>query len=188
MLHSYIITTNSQKVLSLLAKFPDQKFYEREIVRRLGISSGSANLALNELFSSGVIARRQEGKMNFYSIDSSNAGITELKKLINVMLIEPLLEALKKISNRIVLFGSCAFGTDTSESDLDLFIISGRKKSVSNIISNFKFPKGYENIQIRPVIKTPVELLEDRRSERTFMEEVERGIVLWEKAASESRF
>ena len=73
MLHSYVIATNSQKVLSLLAKFSDQDFYEREVSRRLGISSGSANSALNELFSSGVITRRREGKMFFYSIDRSLA-------------------------------------------------------------------------------------------------------------------
>lgn len=185
MLHPYIIATNSQKVLSLLIKFPDQDFYEREISRRLGISSGSANRALNELFSSGVITRRQEGKMFFYSIDHPDAAITTLKKAINILLIEPLTDRLKKISSRIVLYGSCARGTDTSESDLDLFVISTRKKEASNLISDFKFPKGYENIHIQPVIKTPVELLNGVRSEHAFMEEVERGIVLWEKVAHE---
>ncbi len=179
MLHPHIITTNSQKVLSLLAKFSDQEFYEREVARRLGISSGSANRALNELFSSGVVTRRREGKMYFYSIDSSNAAITEFKKIINLMLIEPLVGELKKISKRIVLYGSCALGTDTSESDFDLFVVANSKEDVSNAIGNFKFPRGYENIHIQSVIKTPVELLEGGKSERSFIEEVERGIVLW---------
>jgi predicted nucleotidyltransferase len=187
MLYPYIIATNSQKVLSLLAKFPDQDFYEREVSRRLGISSGSANRALNELFSSGVITRRREGKMFFYSIDHPDAAIIVLKQIINILLIEPLSEKLKKISNRIVLYGSCALGTDTSESDFDLFVVSNRKKEASNIISDFKFPRGYENIHIQSVIKTPVELLEAGGSERSFMEEVERGIVLWEKVANEPR-
>ena len=57
MLNPHIITTSNQKVLSLLAKFSDQEFYEREVARRLGVSSGSANRALNELFSSGVVTR-----------------------------------------------------------------------------------------------------------------------------------
>ena len=187
MLHPFIIATNSQKVLSLLAKFPDQDFYEREISRRLGISSGSANRALNELFSSGVITRRREGKMFFYSIDHPDAAIIVLKQIINILLIEPLSERLKKTSNRIVLYGSCALGTDTSESDIDLFVVSNRKKEASNIISDFKFPQGYENIQIQSVVKTPVELLEEAGSESAFMEEVERGIVLWEKVANEPR-
>jgi len=187
MLHAHIIATNSQRVLSLLAKFSDQEFYERQLARRLGISYGSANRALNELYSTGVVTRRREGKMYFYSIASSAAAVIEFKKMINIMLVEPLVEELKKMTNRMVLYGSCALGTDTSESDLDLFVVSNSKEDVSNVISNFKFPKGYENIHIQPVIKTPVELLEGGESEQTFIEEVDRGIVLWERAASEPR-
>lgn len=187
MLHPYIIATNNQKVLSLLAKFSDQDFYEREISRRLGISSGSANRALNELFSAGVITRRQEGRMLFYSIAYPDAAIVALKKIINILLIEPLLEKLKKLSNRVVLYGSCALGTDTSESDIDLFVVSSRKKEASNTISSFKFPKGYEDIHIQPVIKTPIELLKGGESGQAFMEEVESGVMLWEKAANGPR-
>ena len=125
--------------------------------------------------------------MFFYSIDPPDAAIVTLKKIINILLIEPLLEKLKRLSNRIVLYGSCALGTNTSESDFDLFVVSNRKKEASNIISSFKFPRGYENIHIQSVIKTPIELLKGRESEHAFMEEVERGVVLWEKVANGSR-
>lgn len=185
MLQPYMIATNNQKVLSLLVKFPDQDFYEREIARRLGISTGSANKALNELYSSGIITRRQEGKMLFYSVDPSHAAITELKKLINILLIEPLVEKLKKLASRVVLYGSCAMGKDSSASDMDIFIVTKRKKEASNLISNFTFPRGYENIHIQAVIRTPVELMEGGEREKAFMEEIERGIALWEKAANE---
>ena len=187
MVQSHLIATVNQKVLSLLVKFSDQEFYEREMARKLGISTGSANRALNELFSSGVVWRRREGKMYFYSIDSSNAVLIEFKKMVNLLLIEPLVEELKKMSSRIILYGSCALGTDTSESDMDLFVVSNSKEDVSNVISGFTFPRGFENIHIQPVIRTPVELLEGRESERTFMEEIDRGIVLRERVASESR-
>ena len=187
MLQSHLIATINQKVLSLLVKFSDQEFYEREVARKLGIATGSANRALNELYSTGAVTRRREGKMYFYSIDSSDVALAEFKKMVNLMLIEPLVEELKKISSRIILYGSCALGTDNSESDLDLFVVSNSKEGVSNVISSFTFPRGFENIHIQSVIRTPVELLEGGESERTFMEEVERGIVLWEKVASESR-
>jgi predicted nucleotidyltransferase len=187
MLSTHIIVTVNQRVLSLLAKFPDREFYEREIARKISIGYGSAHRAVNELYSTGAIKRRQEGKMYFYSIDSSTAALTEFKKMVNLVLVEPLVEELKKMSNRIVLYGSCALGTDTSESDLDLFVVSSSKEDVVNAISNFKFPRGFENIHIQTVIRTPVELLEGGESERTFIEEVDRGIVLWERVASESR-
>jgi predicted nucleotidyltransferase len=187
MLSTHIIVTVNQRVLSLLAKFPDREFYEREIARKLGIGYGSAHRAVNELYSTGAIKRRREGKMYFYSIDSSTAALTELKKIVNLMLVEPLVEDLKKMSNRIVLYGSCALGTDTSKSDIDLFVVSSSKEDVSNVINSFKFPRGFENIHIQSVIRTPVELLEGGESERSFVEEVEHGMVLWERVASESR-
>jgi len=185
MLNRHIIVTINQKILGLLAKFSDKEFYERQIARKLGIAYGSANRALNELYSTGTIKRRQEGKMYFYSVDLSNAAVTEFKKLINMMLIELLTEELKNITSRIVLFGSCAQGTDTSESDLDLFIVSNGREQVTEVISNFTFPQGFEDIHIQPVIKNPTELLGAGESEQAFLEEVERGIVLWERAASE---
>jgi predicted nucleotidyltransferase/predicted transcriptional regulator len=187
MLQPHLIKTINQKVLSLLVKFSDQEFYEREVSRKLGISAGSAHRALNELYSDGAITRRRKGRMYFYSVDSSNALLIELKKLVNLILIEPLVEGLNKVSSRIILYGSCALGADTSESDVDLFIVSNRKRDVSNVVNTFIFPTGFESIHVRPVIRTPVELLKGGESTRTFMEEVERGIVLWEKVAGEPR-
>ena len=187
MLGLHLITTIRQKVLALLAKFSDKEFYERQIARTLGIAYGSANNSLNEMYSTGVIRRRQEGKMYFYSVDSSSPIIVEFKKLVNLLLIEPLVEDLKKTSNRIVLYGSCAQGTDTSESDVDLFIVSNNRDIVLEAISNFKLPRGFENIHIQAVVKTSVELLEANEPEQVFIAQVERGIVLWERVASESR-
>jgi predicted nucleotidyltransferase len=187
MLSPHIITTVNQKVLSFLAKFSDDEFYERQVARSLDIAYGSANRSLNQLYSTGAIKRRQEGKMFFYSIDASNPSVIEFKKLVNLLLLEPLVESLQKIASRIVLYGSCVQGTDTSQSDFDLFVVTNNKENAADIVSGFNLPKGFENLRIQPVIKTPVELLQAGESEKAFIEEVERGIVLWEKAASESR-
>lgn len=187
MLSSHVIATVNQRVLSLLTKFSDKEFYERQIARKIDIGYGSANRALNELYSSGAIKRRREGRMYFYSVDRSDATVVEFKKLTNLTLIEPLIEELKNTCNRIVLYGSCAQGIDTSESDLDLFIVSNDKEQVVEVISKLSFPSGFEDIHIQPVIKSPVELLEMGESDQVFIEEVERGIVLWEKVANERR-
>ncbi len=82
MLSPHIITTVNQKVLSFLAKFSDDEFYERQVARSLDIAYGSANRSLNQLYSTGAIKRRQEGKMFFYSIDASNHSVIEFKKLL----------------------------------------------------------------------------------------------------------
>jgi predicted nucleotidyltransferase len=182
-----IIFTVNQKVLSLLVKFSDKEFYERQIARSLGIGYSSANGSLNDLYSAGVIKRKQEGKMYFYSVDRSNSIVVEYKKLVNLLLLEPLVEQIKDYSTRIILFGSCARGTDTSQSDMDLFVVSNNKNKVLNAISNFQFSHGFEEIHIQSVIKTSTELLEAKEPEQAFLEEVEQGIVLWERSAVESR-
>ena len=185
MLGPHLISTVNQKVLSLLVKFADREFYERELARRLGVSAGATNRALNHLFSSGAVQRRRKGKMYFYSVDSSSAILIEFRKMVNIVLIEPLVEDLKAFSNRVVLYGSCAQGTDTSESDMDLFVVSNSREDASGIVSGFAFPQGFEGIRIRAVIRTPVELLAAGEAEQTFLGEVERGIVPWEKGVAE---
>jgi DNA-binding transcriptional ArsR family regulator len=185
MLHTYIIDTANQKVLSFLAKFSDQEYYEREIARKVSISYGSANHALNNLYSTGAVKRRQEGKMYFYSVDLSNPAIREFKKLTSILLAEPLTENLKALALKVVLYGSCSQGTDTSRSDLDLFVVSDHKEQVMEAVERFTFPPGFESIEIQPVVKSPVELLQTEESQQAFLSEVDQGIVLWERVSNE---
>ncbi len=187
MLGPHIVTTVNQKVLSFLSKFSDDEFYERQVARSLDIAYGSANRSLNQLYSTGAIKRRREGKMFFYSIDVSKPSVIEFKKLVSLLLLEPLVERLQEVAIRVVLYGSCAQGTDTSQSDFDLFVVTTNKEKAAAIINGFSLPDGFKNLRIQPVIKSPVDLLQASDLEKVFIEEVERGIVLWEKAASESR-
>jgi predicted nucleotidyltransferase len=186
MLKEVVITTVNQRILQFLAKYSDKEFHEREIARRIGVASGSANRALNQLYAFGVVKQRPEWRMLFYSIDSSNPAIIEIKKLINILLLEPLVRELKNITNRIILYGSCAQGMDNSKSDIDIFIITGKREQVNQVIVSFNFPKGYEEIRIQTIIKNPAEILKAGESEQVFISEVEKGITLWESGSNES--
>lgn len=188
MLRQHIITTVNQRVLSFLVKFSDEEFYERQIARSLNIAYGSANRSLNQLYTAGAVRRRQEGKMYFYSVDAGAPAIIEYKKLINLLLTEDLVEQLKETASRVILYGSCAKGTDTSKSDFDLFVIASDTQKAADIISGYSLPQEFGNLRIQPVIRTPVELLQAGETEQTFIEEVEKGIIMWEKAANESGF
>ena len=187
MRNNFIIFTNHQKVLSFLAKFSDKESYEREIARKIGISYGSANKVLNDLYSNGLLKRRREGRMYFYSINKKNVMLKPFKILNNIILLQPLIKKLKRLTKKIVLYGSCAEGTDNSESDIDLFIISEQKRKALQIIKNYSFKKGFKDIKIQPVIQTPIELLESEKGDKEFLSLVREGIVLWEKQTDESR-
>jgi predicted nucleotidyltransferase len=185
MFSEILISKVDQKILRFLAKYSDKEYHERDIVRRIGASSGATNRALNQLFSTGAIKRREEWRMLFYSIDQASPALIQFKILVNILLLEPLVAELKSYSSRIMLYGSCARGQDTSKSDLDVFIVTSNRENVTALITDFHFPKGFDEIHIQAVIKSPIDLIKVGQSEQVFLDEVEQGITLWDKRANE---
>jgi len=125
--------------------------------------------------------------MYFYSFSKAIAMLRQFKILNTLVLLKPLIEELKNIAKKVILYGSCAEGTDTSESDIDLFIISEQKRKVLQIIRDYSLGKGFEGIKIQPVIQTPVELLKSEEEDKEFFSLVREGITLWERPTDESR-
>jgi len=185
MISPYLISTNYQKILRFFVLYPGQSFYEREIARKAGLSPSSTHYVLTGLYRVGLIDRKQNGRMYFYSIDRSNPYLKEFRVLVNLLLIEPLVERLKKLSQKIVLFGSWAEGDDSEDSDIDLFIISSEKEKVLFVVNKFSYSAKLYNRKIQPVISRPEELLKKDRKNKVFLEQVEKGKVLWEREINE---
>ena len=177
-----MVKTAGQKVLFFLAKFSDREYYERQIARKTGISYGSANSALNELYSSGSIKRRQAGKMFFYSVDTGDITIRELKKMVNLFLLEPLVLKLKKMASGIIVYGDCAYGTDNSGTELNLFIATSNKEKVNRVLRAYKLPRGYEPVILNPVVKTIAELMIINKTDRAFAAQLNSGIILYKQS------
>ena len=114
--------------------------------------------------------------MIFYRVDSKSPLIKQFKVFRNVTLAEELTRKIKTFSEKIILFGSCARGEDTPESDLDIFVVSREKDKVRGLIAPVK-----EKRKVQLVIKTPQEFIILDQKEPVFYEEIHRGIVLWEK-------
>lgn len=178
MLSKHAIATNVQKVLNYLLAHPGRHFHEREIARKTGISYGSANGVLNKLHKDGILQQRGEGRMRYYSIDTSKTFIKELKILNNLLLLEPLAEKLKAHAHKVVLFGSWASGTDTDESDIDLFITTSKEGRIRDLIDKYSNEIGKK---IQAIIKTPVDLMSLNDKDKVLMKQVEQGKILWEK-------
>ena len=181
MFNPYLISTNHQKILSFFVLHPGASFYEREIARKAGLSPSSAHYVLARLYRAGVINRKQNGRMYFYSADKTNPYLKEFKALANLLLIEPLVEKLKGLSHKIVLFGSWAEGSDNEDSDIDLFIVSSEKEKVLSVVNKFSYSAKFYNRKVQPIINAPEELLKKGKEERVFLEQVEKGKVLWER-------
>ncbi len=182
----HISSANKLRVLSFLAKLSDREFHEREIARQTGISYGSANRVLNELFAVEILVRRKVGKMMFYSYNSNDPLAKAFKIFVSVLLIRPLINDLKGCASEIVLYGSCARGEDGSASDVDLFVVSNDKEKPLRTIQGYKFEKAFEHMTIQAVILTPQELLKSEKSEKEFLSLVREGIVLWDEKKNEA--
>ncbi len=181
MINPYLISTNHQKILSFFVFHPGMSFFEREIARKTGLSPSSTHHVLARLYQAGVITRKQNGRMYFYSVDKANPYLKEFKILANLLLIEPLVEKLKGLCHRIVLFGSWAEGSDNEDSDIDLFIVSSEKEKVLSVVNKFSYSAKLYNRKVQPIINAPEELLKRGEEERVFFEQIEKGKVLLER-------
>lgn len=168
--------TNCQKILSFLIRNPDKEYFDREVSKLTGVSRAGTNFALRELAEKGLILREKRGRMYFYKAPSNDILIKYLKILQNIVFLHPLIEKLKKLSLRIVFYGSAAKGENTTESDIDVFILTRTPDEVGKIIFKDKLRE-----KIQYVAHTPNDFIKSKKRNPTFYKEVEKGIVLWQE-------
>lgn len=171
-----LYATNRQKVLSFLLDHPDKVFYDREISRLSGVSRAGTNFALRDIYKEGLIKREKRGRMYFYSIDIANPLIKQLKITQNITRLSNLLEKLKPFSLKVILYGSAAKGTNTQESDLDLFILTREKNEIKKIIFESSLRE-----KIQYVSQTPNEYARSKEENPVFHKEISEGIILWDQ-------
>ena len=176
MVEKILFFTNCQKILSFLILNPDKEYFDLEVSKLTGVSRAGTNFALRELAEKGLILREKRGRMYFYKAPANDILIRYLKILQNIVSLRYLIEKLKKLSLRIVLYGSAAKGENTAESDIDAFILTRTPKEVENIIFKDKLRK-----KIQYVINTLNDFIKSKKRNPTFYKEVENGIVLWQK-------
>ncbi|MBI4982817.1 MAG: nucleotidyltransferase domain-containing protein [Candidatus Omnitrophica bacterium] len=168
--------TNSLKVLSCLAENPGKEFLNSEIQKASLTSRAGAYFALKELVRQKLVSEQRRGRLIFYSIIHDDYAIKQFKILKSVLALRPLVLKLKPSSRKIILYGSYSRGENDPSSDIDLFILSRDPEATKEAISSIKSKQ-----KIQSVVKTAVELVSFKESEKVFMQEVERGIVLWEE-------
>ncbi len=165
-------------IFSYLTKVPHTSHYEREIARAVESSIGATNQTLKILLNIGVVIREKKGQLYLYRLSLDSPLVREYRKFENILDVVLLVSKIKGFCNKIVLYGSCASGTDTTESDIDLFIISREKERILREIR--KYGKNL-NREIKPFIVTIEEYLRLRKNNEPIIEEIDGGIVLYEK-------
>ncbi|MCD6094280.1 MAG: nucleotidyltransferase domain-containing protein [Candidatus Omnitrophica bacterium] len=175
-LRSILISTNSQKVLDFFLDYPEKEFIEKDIQRYTKISKSGVNYALRELAKVNILFRNRKGKMYLYSLNYKDPAVRQLKILKAVAYMRPIIKKLRKLSSKIILFGSLARGEDFLDSDIDLFIVSNKKEEIEKGIAEMRFKR-----KIQLVIRTELGEIELKRKNPVFYKQIQRGIILWEK-------
>ena len=149
---------------------------EKEISRRTGVKKSATNLALRNLARADLITRRKIGRSSLFKADISEHLTREIKVLSTTEKISSLIKKLKKTSEKIVLFGSAAAGTNTKDSDIDLFVLTSHSKLARSIVNDSPLA---EKIQL--ICKTPAEMIKINKQKPLVFSEIEKGRILWEK-------
>jgi predicted nucleotidyltransferase len=176
MLKEIFYTTCQQRLLYFLLSHPDQKYYDREISRLVKAGRASTNYALRRLLDAGLVEREKKGRMYFYSVNPQDPIIRQLKITQNLIDIRPLIDKIKDISLKIVLYGSSATGANHAGSDIDLFILTRDVKKAKDIV--YKNPL---KERLQPVIITPQDFVKLKKDNPVFYKEVFSGIVIHEE-------
>ena len=172
------------RILRLLFLHPAREYTEREIAKHIGMSPNTVNLTLSDLRDHHVLRYKRIGKTHAYSTDKNSAIFPILRRSFKEErgLRNDLIKTIKNHSTKaisVILFGSYARGEDTSESDLDLLIITDNKKDAGREITELgdelttKF-----GIHLSPIIITPKTL--KKKWNAAFMKDVRQyGVLIY---------
>jgi predicted nucleotidyltransferase len=172
------LTPTTLKVLEFFFANSLKEFHEREVIRKANISKGSANKILRHLADLTLLQREKKGRMVFYRLNTEDAFIKHLKTLYNLWELRQFVTESKERARKIILFGSCADGTDVKESDIDVFILTREKKAMKERVSRFNQKS---ERKISPIILDVNEFMKMKKEDEPLYERIDRGVVLWEK-------
>lgn len=169
------ITPLGLQILIFLARNPDKQFYIREIAKIMNKSVGGTHKTLKSLKEMDFIKENKSGKNIYYQINQMNPSVKNFKIFMIINELKTLVDTLKEISEKIILFGSCSIGEDTYESDIDLLVLTNEKEKVNKKIIKTKL-----NRKIQAVVVNTVDLMKIKEKDKGFYQEINKGITLWD--------
>ncbi|MEK6981363.1 MAG: nucleotidyltransferase domain-containing protein [Candidatus Micrarchaeota archaeon] len=174
-----LLSKTEVKILNFILE-QDEEMYERKIAKKAKVSVGSANSVLKKFTKENLVEKRKLGRMTLYKRNDKSARVRQLKISMVVEFLEKeIVEKIKLFSRQVILFGSCAEGTNTSDSDIDLFILSSEKSKVFEAIQKFS--------KVSPLILNSLEYSNLMEKDKPLYQRINKGIFIWDDQ-NESRF
>lgn len=128
------LTRTAEEVLAFFFRHPTGEIHIRGLSDAANIPYSSVRNALQELDERGLVAKREESKMTFYTANRDDSVFRRRKRLHNLQVlydsgVVDVLEGTFR-PDAIVLFGSYLEGADREDSDVDIAVVNGRDADV----------------------------------------------------------
>lgn len=125
-------TSNQDKVLQLFFKYPEKKFHLRELTRLTGLSIAGVIKIVKRLKALGLLKSKKERTVEIVEADFDGK-FSYFKRTYNFLSLYEcgLVQKLNEFYEHpqcIIVFGSYADGTDLSNSDVDIAVITKIEK------------------------------------------------------------
>ena len=184
-----LFTKTQQRVLGLLYGKPQQSFYTNEIVRWADMGRGTISRELNRLVSAGMLLVRCEGNQHYYSANPDNPVYNELVNIVRKTfgIADVIREALMPVYENIDLafiYGSIAKKEETSNSDIDLLVISD-SLAYTDLMTVLADAESSLARTINPSIYTVAQIKDKLQQDNAFLTRVMEQPKLWIKGCDD---
>jgi hypothetical protein len=164
------------RVFDFMLDHSEEELIDAEIASRIeSVKKSAVNIALRKLADLSIVERKRRGRMVFNKLIESPL-VLRFKALSNMMSVQPLVDVLKPLCSRVIFFGSRSDGTNSLESDFDLYVVTSNEEKVWKEVRQSKLS---ERIQL--IVKSPDQSLDLDRTEPVLYEQLKSGIVLWQQ-------
>ncbi len=167
-----ITKNNTMKVMEIFFKSPEGYFHLRELERLTGLSMPGVRKIVDKLEKEGLLVSKRENVVKNYYV-KRNEKFISLKRAYNLNSISST-DLLKFLRDKyeepeaIILFGSYSRGEDISKSDIDIAIITKKRKKPD--LSKFE-KKLNRKIRLYEITL--------KKAEKEFQNTLANGIVLY---------
>lgn len=178
-----LFSGTKQRVLAILFGQPERSFYANELIGLADSGSGAVQRELATLTHTGLVTVKAVGNQKHYRANPDSPIFAELCAIVQktVGIAEPLREVLAPLVPQITaafIYGSVAKKTDTSNSDIDLMLISD-DISYGELFAALDAANNLLRRPVNPTILTQEEFDKRLANQESFLTRVLKQAKIW---------
>lgn len=163
------------RILEVLL-FGNKEFYLREIARKVKTNPSYAKKELDNLILLGLVIESKKANSNFYCINKNSPIFEDIKNLfIKTDFLGNYIKNSLKNAKYALIYGSFAKGNYTSESDIDLLVVSNLEEK--NFIKLIQKLENKINREINYVLWN-IKTFKKRANSNSFLRTIKDGKIL----------